>query len=548
MMRGYRKRISSLSAVSLIVIGTFAIGTFAVDEVSAQCILSNPSFETTGSGGAVFQGWNQFGIYGSTTVNVPHGLTAARLTGPNLGGWDVSGYWQRLDSQPGDQWTASVCAWHTPTNPLTGQSKAILNIEWHDGSGALISFESHDVMTAATPTDEVQFLTVTSGAAPAGTASIHFLLGVLQSPTDPPPDIYYDISSIYAESPTHESLQWGDFPAGRTINFSGRTWRVKGSGFYGPGPNSFNHDVNSVWVTSDQLHVSVKNLGGTWYSSEVVLEEALGYGDYIFTTEGRLDLLHENVILGLFLWEYGPCYDDAYTQWNAFNEIDVEFSRWGNPGNEIGQFVTQPWYGPSNMSRFDATFSNGELTSHAIKWLPDRVEYRSWRGGPGNEGIGAYLHQWTYVGPHIPRPEQPRVHINLWQLNNNPPSSDQTVVLDEFTFVPECVLPHCDPLATGVPDGPMPVTSRLFDAVPNPFNPATTIGYVVEDAGFTELIVYDVVGRRVRTLVSGVLPAGSHEVVWRGRDDNGGRVASGVYLYQLRSNSLVETKKLVLLK
>jgi flagellar hook assembly protein FlgD len=63
-----------------------------------------------------------------------------------------------------------------------------------------------------------------------------------------------------------------------------------------------------------------------------------------------------------------------------------------------------------------------------------------------------------------------------------------------------------------------------------------------------EIVVYDVRGRRVRTLVNKFVPAGYHEAVWDGRDDFGNRVASGVYLYQLRAGGVAETRKMVLLK
>jgi flagellar hook assembly protein FlgD len=52
----------------------------------------------------------------------------------------------------------------------------------------------------------------------------------------------------------------------------------------------------------------------------------------------------------------------------------------------------------------------------------------------------------------------------------------------------------------------------------------------------------------VRVLVSGARPAGDHKVTWDGRDDHGRNVASGVYLYKLRSGGVLETKKMVLLK
>ncbi|MEJ2720973.1 MAG: FlgD immunoglobulin-like domain containing protein, partial [bacterium] len=141
---------------------------------------------------------------------------------------------------------------------------------------------------------------------------------------------------------------------------------------------------------------------------------------------------------------------------------------------------------------------------------------------------------------HIPRPEQPRIHINLWQFNG-PPGTNQEVVLDQFTFVPEDG-------ATGIEDVTVPAAAHLSAAKPNPFNPSTTITYMIEKGGYAEIVVYDVLGRPVRTLVRGLVPAGVHDVVWNGRDDSGGPVASGVYLYRLRASGIVETKKMVLLK
>jgi len=514
-------------------------------QARGQCILANPSFELGGSGGATFGGWNQFGHIGSTTMAV-HGAVAAVVTGPDQGGWDVSGYWQRLDSQPGERWEAMVWVGHSSASPLTGESVAIVNIEWRDAGDKLISYESHVVADAATPTDEYQPFAVVSGPAPAGTVATHFLIAVLQSPDDPPPAVFYDQATFYSlQSPTMDEMQWNDFPGGRSFDFSGRSWRVKGPGYYGPGPNLFSDTEDCVWVDDDgQLHLTIRNIGGSWYSTEVTLEEALGYGDYIFTTRGRLDQLDPHAVLGLFIWQYGPCWDDAYLWWNPYNEIDVEFSRWGNPASDIGQFVAQPWDFPGNRERFDASFSEGELTSHAFRWLHDRVEWRSWRGGPTDEAPENLIHSWSYAGPHIPRPEQPRVHINLWQFDG-PPASEQEVILNAFTFVPEAV--------TAVTEEPSPRppiyrTGRLSAAEPNPFNPGTTIRYFLAEAGRAEIIIYDVAGRQVRVLANGHLQAGEHETFWDGCADSGEQAASGVYLYVLRADDVVETRTMSLVK
>ena len=90
--------------------------------------------------------------------------------------------------------------------------------------------------------------------------------------------------------------------------------------------------------------------------------------------------------------------------------------------------------------------------------------------------------------------------------------------------------------------------NHLSAAVPNPFNPSTTIRYSLEKGGNAELTVYDVAGRQIRTLVSGFVPEGEHRVTWNGQDDRGIPAASGVYFYRLRTDGFVETRKMVLLK
>jgi hypothetical protein len=100
-----------------------------------------------------------------------------------------------------------------------------------------------------------------------------------------------------------------------------------------------------------------------------------------------------------------------------------------------------------------------------------------------------------------------------------------------------------------VTDAPAsPRTGWLGGARPNPFNPSTTIAYSLGRAGSAELVVYDLSGRRVKTLVSGYIDAGSHEARWDGRDEYGRRVASGVYAYRLITDEFSETKRMVLLK
>jgi hypothetical protein len=94
----------------------------------------------------------------------------------------------------------------------------------------------------------------------------------------------------------------------------------------------------------------------------------------------------------------------------------------------------------------------------------------------------------------------------------------------------------------------LPKTYALGQNYPNPFNPSTTLRYEVPNDSKVELVVYDIHGRKVRALISGQRKAGQHSVTWDGRNEAGVRVASGVYLYRLSSESFAETRKMVLLK
>jgi hypothetical protein len=506
---------------------------------AAQCTPMNPSFEIAGSG-IRFAGWNQYGVTGTSTEAI-HGSVAAKVSGLNNGTWDFSRYWQQLECAVGEQWAGSVYVMHPSGHPLTGSSKALVNIEWRDGAGNLISYDSFTAADASTPTDVGRVFTVQSPPAPSGTVALRLLVGTQQQPGQPVPDVIYDQVTLHSlASPTVEDAQWGDFPSGRTVTFAGRTWRVKGPGTYGPGPSSYGATADFVWVdTGGRLHLTIRKVVNTWYSTEVTLEEALGYGDYIFTTRGRLDTLDPRAVLGLFTWEYGQCYDAGYLWWNPYNEVDVEISRWGVAGNAMGQFVAQPWDWSGNLDRFDAAYSDGEVTSYAFRWLANRVEFRSWRGGPGDEAASLPIHSWTYTGPHIPRPESPRVHMNLWRFDGAP-VTNQEVVIDAFTFVPPGGV-----LAVTPPTG---TASALLAARPNPFGASTTIRFVAATSGRAEITVFDLLGRRQRTLLDGHVPAGEREVVWDGRDDSGAQTPAGVYLCRVRTDDIVQTRRMILVR
>jgi hypothetical protein len=89
---------------------------------------------------------------------------------------------------------------------------------------------------------------------------------------------------------------------------------------------------------------------------------------------------------------------------------------------------------------------------------------------------------------------------------------------------------------------------KLQNNYPNPFNPETIIEYYVPKAGNVSVVIYNIMGQKVRTLVDRDHTMGNHYAVWNGRDDDGNLVASGVYFYQLNGQDAVVTKKMTLVR
>jgi dienelactone hydrolase len=93
-----------------------------------------------------------------------------------------------------------------------------------------------------------------------------------------------------------------------------------------------------------------------------------------------------------------------------------------------------------------------------------------------------------------------------------------------------------------------PSEFALSQNYPNPFNPTTKIEFTLAKSGFVTLQIYDILGRKVRTLVSEHLSSGYKSVLWDGKNDDEKDVASGVYFYQLKVGDLSQPKKMLLLK
>lgn len=93
-----------------------------------------------------------------------------------------------------------------------------------------------------------------------------------------------------------------------------------------------------------------------------------------------------------------------------------------------------------------------------------------------------------------------------------------------------------------------PISFKLNQNHPNPFNPSTTIHYTLPKESDVHLQIYNMLGQQINQLISSTQSSGTHSIQWNGKDQQGNQVPAGIYFYQLQAGDFVQTKKMVLMK
>lgn len=167
---------------------------------------------------------------------------------------------------------------------------------------------------------------------------------------------------------------------GDVLTFSGRKWDIKNE-FQGPGPNFFRSHPNDIFIDNNgYLHLTVSERDGQWNCTEVISQDNLGYGTYIWTIEGDPVNIDRNIVLGLFTW------DNNTFQTDANSEVDIEFAKWGDPEEEYTlQYGVQPIaFGPYNEERVDKPEEPNSnwigVSTHTFTWTDTLITWQSWKG------------------------------------------------------------------------------------------------------------------------------------------------------------------------
>lgn len=214
----------------------------------------------------------------------------------------------------------------------------------------------------------------------------------------------------------------------RLVPFSGYLWRVAPAGPQTDlGAPRWGDSPEQVWVDQEgRLHLHIQQHAGVWQGCALTLRQPLGHGLYLWRVASPLHTLDPNSLFSLSLFPHA----------SAAEGLDIEFSRWGNPGAENAQFVVQ---GGVEENRLVFTMPPVTPTLHGIDWQHAFVNFRSTTGDrftlPAPEDLIA---EFRYNQEGIPRSQEVPAQIVLSLHNNQPPTDGQpvAVVLESFAYVP----------------------------------------------------------------------------------------------------------------
>ncbi len=217
----------------------------------------------------------------------------------------------------------------------------------------------------------------------------------------------------------------------QTIQFSGLTWNVKHSPSIriGPGPNRW--DKNDVWVDANgYLHLKIRrdSLTNKWFCAEVSTQQTFGYGTYQFWVEGRIDQFDKNTVLGLF----------NYSGNDGYDEMDIEFARWGNKRYPNLNYTIWPAQQGFNNFSYTKEFTlSGSYTTQRFKRTATSVKLQS-LGGFYNDNTNEFATATCTNPPNAVSTLAMPVYINLWLFQGKAPSDKKEVeiIIHQFTFTP----------------------------------------------------------------------------------------------------------------
>jgi len=278
----------------------------------------------------------------------------------------------------------------------------------------------------------------------------------------------------------------------------------------------------SMKVTVTMGHDSDPAVSTGWTDISIDLTDADGMGvDIGDATEFRFSLrvdsedliVKKNMGMTMDLTDEGQLFrwggdNERPGHWGVFNHLEIGFNEWEEYVVPFADMFTPSWADSPDFDDIIASptkFAFGVHHSFYTVGLADDGVTATF--GAVTDTLVFWLDNMRFTNPSY-----------VAALSTD---DDRKVIANEFT---------------------------LSNAYPNPFNPSTTIDFILEHQNEIDMAIFNINGQLIQTLKSGIQPAGAHSVIWNGKNALGELVGSGVYIYSLSTPEKTVSKRLIFLK
>ena len=204
------------------------------------------------------------------------------------------------------------------------------------------------------------------------------------------------------------------------FNWCGQEWWVR-SGTGNPGGNTWSNLTNSVWVDENQnLHLTIRKVGDTWYSTEVsTASDNYTYGVYKWTVSSPILNLDPNIVAAMVFL-------------NGNSEIDIDATQWGWTYSDRLSYSVAPNAYQSAIS-YDSSYQDAKDVTYQFDWEPTYVHFTA------KLADGTVISDWNCTDQtSIPQVTGGSILMQMWLMSNLAPLNGQNaeMVFSDFSYVP----------------------------------------------------------------------------------------------------------------
>jgi parallel beta-helix repeat protein len=302
-------------------------------------------------------------------------------------------------------------------------------------------------------------------------------------------------------------------------------------------------------VSYDDFKSEVVGSGTVRFTGNV--PPGLGVLTQVNTNGDTCDVFYNIYLDPLFANGNGGDYHLTWTNWPTPDSIKSPCIDAGDPNFPLDPDNTISDMGALYFHQSPLIFASDSLLDFGIVDIGQQLDLPLTIRNNGTAALrlqnvsniySVFTHNWSIEDSLILPNDSLTISVTFTPTDTNLVAD--TLLIENNVKLFQVLLLGKGKIVSGIKDqSELPKAYALYPAYPNPFNPTTTIKFDLPKTSQVILAIYNILGEKVKTLVSDRLPAGTYKYQW-----DASQFASGIFLYQLRANKYVKTRKIILIK